>query len=268
MRKFLQINFMSVIFFLFRKTGPFFLFFSMSACFYFTDPIRRAQKALGKGNCKQAKHFFLLADREGRREFAGKAAKACVSRFTAEAVFFYDYLFKQEKNMAKRVLIKEDLADVYFTNQQNYEKAIEEYFFLKGQDVSMKKKHLYSFRIALSYFEMGKWEMSLKETEKLVSMPLKKESLLETLFLSGRVLLMQEKYAEAGKLFKKIRQVDPVYFEENKLFLYLSFIYESRKEFHQAIIELGKFQNTSEFLADKIKRLKVRQSKQPGVTPL
>ena len=267
MRKFLQVNFMQMVLFLFGKASPFLLFFLTSACFYFTDPIKRAEKALGKGDCRQAKHFFLLAGGDGKSEFAEEAAKACVSHSTKEAVFFYDYLSKREKNMTKRVLIKEALAEVYFTNQQNYEKAIEEYFFLKGRKESMEKKYFYSFRIALSYFEMGKWEMSLKETEMLVSMGLKKESRLAALFLLGRVLLMQEKYAEAGKVFKKIQQADPVYFEENKLFFYLSFIYESRKEFHQAIIELGKFQNTSEFLADKIKRLKVRQSKQPGAAP-
>ncbi len=268
MRKFLQINFMQMILLLFRKAGFFFLFFLMSACFYFTDPIRKAEKALRKGDCKQARHFFLLDGEKGKIEFAERAAKACVSHSAVEAVFFYDYLFRREKDMAKRIPIRESLADVYFTNQRNYEKAIEEYFFLKGQTVSMGKKYLYSFRIALSYFEMGKWELSLKETETLLSTRLKGENLLSVLFLLGRVLLMQEKYTDAGKVFKRIQHEDPVYFKENKLFFYLSFIYESRKEFHQAIIELRNFQNTSEFLADKIERLKVRQSKQPGVIPL
>ena len=256
---------MKMILFFFKKTYLFSIFFIMSACFYFTDSLRKAEKSLQDGDCKQAKHLFLLAQSDKKVEFAEKAAKACVSKFTTEAIFFYEYLSKREKKKEKRVLVKEFLASIYFQKQRDYERAIEEYSFLKKQRVSVKKKHFYSFRIALSYFEMGKWEMSLKEIEELLSIQLNKKDLLNTLFLLARGLLMQEKYVEAGGVFEKIRQVDPAYFKKNKLFLYLSFIYESQKEFHQAIIELRKFQNTSEFLSDKIKRLEIRQSKQPGV---
>ena len=236
----------------------------MSSCFYFTDPMRKAEKALQKGNCKQVKRFFLLVQNDKKMKFAEKAAKACVSKSIKEAIWFYDYLSEREKDIGKRISIKEHLADLYFKKERAYEKAIEEYSFLKKQDVSEGKRGLYSFHIALSYFESGKWEMSLKETEKLLSLQLDGKNLLNALFLKARTLLMQEKYIEAEKAFRQIQQVDSVYFEKNKLFLYLSFIYESQKEFHQAIIELRSFQNTSEFLTDKIKRLEIRQSKQPG----
>lgn len=251
--------------FSYLKTGfGCFLLLLMSACFYFTDPMRKAEKALGQEKCKQAKHFFLLAQSK-KLKFARKAARICLPKFAEEAIWFYDYLSMREESPEKRLLIKEQLADIYLNKLKNYEKAIEVYSFLKSQSTSIDKKQLYSFRMALSYFEMGKWEMSLKEVGSLSFTQINNENLVRKLFLKARVLLMQERYTEAEKVFRRIQQVSPDYFRNNRLFLYLSFIYESQKEFHQAIMELENFQSTSEFLADKIRRLKVRQSKQPGI---
>lgn len=236
----------------------------MNGCFYFTDPLRKAEKALQRGHCEQAKHFFLPVKDSKKKKFAEKAAKMCASKNVKVTIWFYMYLSERGIKEHERLSFKEHLADIYFTKQRSYEKAIEEYSFLEKQKVSNKKKYLYSFRIALSFFELGKWEMSLKEVEKLLSMSLEEKDFLVALFLKARILLMQKRYAETRKVFKKIQRVDNLFFEKNKLFLYLSFIYELQKDFDQAVMELKDFQNTSEFLKEKIRRLEIRQSKQPG----
>ena len=158
------------------------------------------------------------------------------------------------------------MARIYFEEVKNYEAAIELYSFLKNQGVSESERQFYSFRIALAYFEVGKWSASLKQVEEILSTIDKNEDKewINKLFLKARILLVQEQYKEAEQVFKRIQQANPVFFEENKIFLYLSFIHESRREFHQAVSELEKFQSTSDFLMSKIKRLKVRQSNQPG----
>ena len=256
----------------------------ISGCFYFTSPMRKAEKALEKGDCKQAQNFFLSAQNK-KWKFAKKAAELCLSKFPAEAGWFYYYLSEREVDIEKRLLFKEKQAKIYFEKLKNYEKAIELYSFLRSLNLSGTKRQSYSFHIALSYFEMGKWEASLKEI-LLLTTDVKKVGIFENpsfhkavsppagkgvipfaeniAFLKARVFLMQEKYKEAEQIFRKIQQTNPVYFKKNKIFLYLSFIYESQKDFHQAISELETFQSTSEFLVDKIKRLKIRQSNQPG----
>ena len=251
---------------LLKKLICFFLFVFVSGCFYFISPIRKAQRSLMKGDCEQAQKFFLMASHK-KLKFAEKAAEFCLSKSTITAVWFYTYLSEREEDRKKRLLLKEKLAELYFKELKLYEKAIELYSFLSTQGFSEEKGRLYFFRIALAYFEMGKWEMSLKKINLLIEKNreknIKDSNMVKELFLKARIFLMQKKYMEAEGAFQKIQKVDPVYFKKNKLFLYLSFIYELQKEFSQAISELEKFQSTSEFLSEKVKRLKIRRSNQP-----
>ena len=272
----------------------------LSGCFYFMSDMRRAEKALEKGDCREAKQFFLLSqDQHKKKSFSRKAAKQCLFLSTKEAVWFYDYLSRREEK-TERLLIQAKMAKLYFEELKNYEKAIEIFSFLKNQNISEKKKQDYSFYIALSYFEMGKWEESLnyldseerkktlrsEKKNSLLSFEFEKEGLSVSIlreedqglfilrensrriFLKARIFLMQKKYKEAEQLFQYIKQRDSVYFKKHQIFLYLSFIYELKKNFPQAVFELEKFQSTSEFLSKKIKRLKIRQSHQPGFFPM
>ena len=244
----------------------------MGACFYFTDPMRKAKKALKNNNCHQAKEFFILSQNK-EIAFARKAAGKCSSISITTSVWFYRYLSNSEEDEKKRNRAREKLADIYFEELKNYEKAIELYSFLKAQMDVSPKKLFYSFRMAVSFFELGKWPASLKEISLLEGKVKNEASLKDSGFfiekgnvdfLKARIFLMQRKYKKAETMFRKIQKTQPLYFKKNKLFFYLSFIYESRKEFYQAISELKNFESTSEFLSDKIERLKVRQKNQPG----
>ena len=239
-----------------------FLFF-LPGCFYFISPIRKAEKALKKGNCEQAREFFIES-RKKNMKFAEKAGKLCQHKNLRETLWFYQYLSLREQDEKKSLNFKETLADLYFKEVRDYERALEVYFSLREKSSSTSKKWFYSFRMALSYYEMGKWEMSLKEIEGLLKQSVSKER-IKVLFLKARTLLMQKKYKKAEAEFRQIKEKDFKFFKENNLFLYLSFIYESKKEFQQAVLELESFQSTSEFLANKIKRLKIRKNNQPGV---
>lgn len=245
----------------------------MGACFYFTDPMRKAEKALSKADCHQAKKLFILAQQK-EIDFARRAAKKCAVLSIEDAVWFYEYLSNKEETKKKRILIKEKLAGIYFEEIKNYEKTIEVYSFLKRKAHLPYKKLFYSFRIATAFFELGKWQASLKELSLLERELEEKSSLPRPIdsiysignvdFLRARIFLMQKRYKSAEEIFRRIQKSQPAYFKENKLFFYLSFIYESKKEFYQAISELKNFENTSNFLSDKIERLKVRQKNQPG----
>lgn len=246
----------------------------MGSCFYFTDPMKKAERALHRGSCHQAKEFFILAAQK-EMVFARKAAKVCTTLSIENAIWFYDYLSYKEETLERRVSAREKLASIYFEEIKNYEKTIELYSFLKTQAHLSYKKLFYSFRIAVSFFELGKWQASLTELSFLdreikdkgfSSLPSVDSgySIGNVDFLKARIFLMQKRYEKSEEAFRKIQKNQPDYFKENKLFFYLSFIYESKKEFHQAISELKNFGSTSNFLSDKIERLKVRQKNQPG----
>ena len=250
-------------------------FFFLVSCFYFVSPFRKVERALKRGDCQQARELFMLVERK-KLFLAEKSAQVCRTRSVKEAVWFYEYLMERVEELEKRKKIQKTLAEIYFEQLKDYEKAIEMYSFLReGKEKKKSEKEFYSFRIALSYFEMGKWTMSLKEVNSLIAQEKKEHkappashpkalSLADQMFLKARILLMQKQYSLAEQAFREIQKTAPAYFQENQLFFYLSFIYEFQKDFHQAISELENFQSASEFFQDKIKRLKKRQSNQPG----
>jgi len=238
-----------------------------SGCFYFFSPLRKANKALNEKNCQKAREFFSLSTTKNTKKkltFARKATKTCSLLSLEETIWFYNYLFKTEKSLLQKLFFKEKLANLYFDQLKNYEKALEGYHLLKNLSVQPEKKFFYSFRIALAYFDLKKLRESLKETDIALNL---KPNNLEVYFLKARIFLMQAKYEEAKKILRYIQKTDLDFFHKNNLLLYLSFIYESRKEFHKAISELNKFKHSSDFLTDKINRLKIRQKNQPLTRP-
>ena len=215
-----------------KKTSILFLSFFMGACFYFTDPMRKAEKALNQADCRQAKEFFILTQQK-EIVFARKAAEKCATLSIENAVWFYDYLSHREETIEKRVLAREKLANIYFEEIKNYEKAVELYSLLRTQVHLSYKKLFYSFRIAFSFFELGKWQASLKELSSLEGKLKKKNTSLRPMdssysignvaFLKARVFLMQKKYKRAEEIFRKIQKNQPGYFKENKLFFLFIF---------------------------------------------
>ncbi|MDE0119458.1 MAG: hypothetical protein OXM55_05570 [Bdellovibrionales bacterium] len=242
----------------------------LTGCFYFTSSVRKMEKALKKKECSQARLDFLsIEGRENKKQLlAKKAVQVCLPISKKQAVWFYQYLSERERNKEHRLELKKTMARIYFEEIKDYEAAVKVYSFLQTQDVSAEEKQKYSFRVAQAYFEMGKWLASLNQVERVLStMDKNKDNKwVKVFFLKGRILLMQERYKEAEDTFIVLQRSAPGFFKVNKVFLYLSFIYESRKEFHQAISNLKEYQNTSEFLMSKIKRLKIRQNNQPART--
>ena len=281
-------------------------FIILFGCSYFTNPLKKAKKALSQGDCKKTREF-LLQSLKIDTSFALKALDFCKNK--ASAKWFYIYLSEHEKDKRKQVFYKEELARYYFEKEENYEKAIETWFSLKNnffnnkaplaaaQSASGKiyknfiflkvKPIQYSYNIALAFFEIKKWESALleikkegvkdpdfllKEFESLYKVKdfedeLKQTGLkfyLDFLFLKARVLLLQKKYKESEKEFLRIQQVNIEFFESRNIHLYLSFIYEISKNFDKAVEELKGFKNTSDFLKNKIERLKTRQRNLPA----
>ncbi len=194
-------------------------------------------------------------------DFAERASQACAEK----NAWFDEYLFKRSKEH-KKIFYAKKLAERYFVKQKKYQKALPSYFFLKNKARKPEEKAFYSLRIATIFFELGFWKQSLIEIKNQLQIPfLNSERKMDFLFLKSRVLLMQAEYDLAEKIFYQIKKQDPSYFAQHKIFLYLSLIHESQKNFHQAIMELELFKDSSSFLLEKIGRLKLRQKNQPGI---
>ena len=242
----------------------FLLSFFLTGCFYFISPLRKAEKALKIKDCETAWKFFMES-KEKPLNFAQKAAPICAVQQPQVGAWFYDHLSFQTKaegqtNKAqqKTRAFKEKSAKIYFEQLRDFEKALERYSSLaeKGPLEAVRRAR---FSKALCFFELGKWKASLKEINTLLKTSPAPQ---EVLFLKARVFLMQKKYLQAEKMFKKIQKEHPVFFKKKEVFNYLSFIYESQRDLEGAIKELEHFRSTSEFLSDRIKRLKIRKSRQ------
>ena len=201
-------------------------------------------------------------------KLAKRATAGCLNPAPELSLWFYNYLSQWEETEQKKLFFKKKAGDLAFESLKNYEQALVAYSTLKDKTASLEEKSFYTFRMAFSYFERGKWEATLQTLKPLMEKG-KNLSLLAfqnihkpALFLKARALLLQEEYQKAKLTFQEIRFLYPLYFREQEMFLYLSFIYEEQKDFHNALAELEDFPNTSGFLRDKIKNLKIRQANQ------
>ena len=251
-----------------KKVYFFFILFLCTVnCFYFTDSLRKAKKALSRGDCRKSREF-LSSSQKTDLSFALKAARFCEEKSVKDGVWFYKYLSQQEKTKEKRLFFKDKLADIYFDKLNDYENAFSLWFFLRDQSSQINIKLLYAYKIAQGFFEIQKWEESVLELNKYLNMISQdSEFQKDFLFLKGRVLLMQEQFKESEQVFRQIQIQHPQFFQDKSIYWYLSLIYEAQKDFQQAIKELKKFQHSSEFLQGKIQRLKKREENLPARPP-
>ena len=197
--------------------------------------------------------------------FALKAAQFCEEKSIRDGAWFYEYLSQQETTKEKRLIFKDKLADIFFDKLNDHEKAFSLWFFLRDQSSKINTKLLYTYKIAYGFFEIQKWEESLLELNKYLN-KINQDSQFhkEFLFLKGRILLMQEQFSESERVFRQIQIQHSQFFQDQSIYWYLSLIYETQKDFQQAIRELKKFQHSSEFLQSKIQRLKKRERNLPA----
>ena len=249
------------------------LFLFLSMCSYWHSPQRKALKALKKQDCHTSLQFFREIKQANQKlKIARQAPSLCLNTAVEVSLWFYHYLSLHELTNKKKLFFSKKAGDLAFEQVKDYEQALFFYSFLKQQATLEKDKNFYFFRIAFSYFERGKWSAALNTLKPL----LKKDKVDTTLafqkihkqalFLKARILLMKEEYPKAQKVFQKIKQTYPLYFKNQEMFLYLSFIYEEQKDFPKALAELKSFQNTSAFLKAKIKTIQARQKNQPGAS--
>ena len=252
----------------------FFISFMFISCFYFSDPLRKAKKALKAGDCKKVK-YFLSASSKTDKAFLLKSAEFCKKNSLKTAIWFYERLSVEETSIEKRTAVTEKLANLYFEKLKDYKKAVSIWMSLRNSFSSetqetLLRKYKYSYYIARCFFEMKNWSESLKEVEVFLRNPMALSSLnfkkirLDFLFLKARILFLQEKLQESAVVFKQIKKLDYKFFIEQDIYMYLSMIYESQKNFHKAIKELKNFSDSSSFLKNRIERLKIRQKNLPA----
>ena len=221
----------------------FIVFLFLSSCSYWGAPVRKVQKALKAKDCETALSFFQeLVSQSQKLKVARKASAICLRPSPKTSLWFYDYLSKWEQTQKKRLFFKKKAGDLAFEKVQDYEQALFAYSFLKEQATLESDKNFYSFRIAFSYFKRHKWASALRALKPVLekNKPIKVSKTLQkkSLFLRARIFLMQKDFHSAIKTFHKIRVLDPQYFKEQEMFLYLAFIYEEQKDFHSALAEL------------------------------
>ena len=214
------------------------------------------------GDCSQTKDSFQLipADKKAIL-FAEEAADFCSLKSVDEAIWFLEYLIKKDE--PRRFFFQKKLADLYFNKVKDFEKAIYMYSELQQQTSRLVEKGWFGFYIATAYFEIKKWDQALKEIKKYEIPENQKDLDVNFLFLEARVLLLKGQYDLSVQKFLQIQEQSPIFFEKHRMFLYLSLIYESQKKFKYAQKVLKGFETSSEFLVERIERLKIRQKNRP-----
>ena len=238
---------------------------AFSGCFYFTDPLLGAKKALKRQDCERAWNLFQTMSSSATVKsrllrFAEEAANICRKQSSKIAIQFYKYLTQQNISDQRKIVFHKQLVSI-LESSGAYAAVVPSYRFLK--DHVKNENHLYTLKLAQAYFDLKKWDLSLQAIEKHIPLVKRKTFQLQFLFLKARVLIRTQQYVSSEKIFRQIQKLSPKFFKQRDMFLYISFIYEQKKAFHLAIEELSR-QPPSDFLNTEIKRLKARQRQQPG----
>ena len=193
-----------------KKTGCWILcIFTLSSCFYFFSPLKRAQQALKNKDCKKAKKFFKMTQTlNPDLVFVKKAAEVCETFSFKEALWFYKINFKHASSQKEKIQILEKTGHIYFYKIRDYEQALEVYFSLKELSRQSLKKVEYSLALARTWFELKKWDQALREISQARSMYTSGFLSLkpEFLFLKARIFLMKTDYEKAKTLFYEIQK--------------------------------------------------------------
>lgn len=250
------------------------LLFSLSGCFLSSSKIEfeKGQKAVETKNYSKAlDHFEKLIKRNPQADLSLRAAKegARVAYYDLSnyrrAVEFNRYVVLYSKSAKDREEAQQKIAEINFSNLQDYKQAILEYNRLLELPHSKEQELAYKMNVARSYFYLNNFFQALVEAENILTQFPK--GVFDAMELKANVLMQTKRLDEAIEVLKEIIAKFPEQAKERQTGLVLTVVYEEKKDFAKAVETLESIKATypnRAFIEERIKNLKERQSYLPG----
>lgn len=233
-----------------------------------------ANKLVEEKNYSEAlKYFEYVIKRDGETSLAEVAARdgARVAFFDAKdfkkAIFFYQHLVIHSASSDERIRAQKAIAEIYFDELQEYEKAVIEFSKLLQMPHPDHELAEYKISIARAHYYLNNFFQSESEINEILRLKISDDIKFRSLVLLGDILMAQKNYARAITLYQDLMKNYPVKAAQENVSFALAVCFEETEKFKEAIQILEplieKYQ-PREYIELRIKRLNVRLKNQPG----
>lgn len=253
---------------------------SVSACTLSSEDLefKRAQESAASGDNETAlEHYKKIVDRYVKTPNAIKSAQeaARISHYELkkfpDAIRYYKHVILYASSDAARIEAQKKIADLYFSQTLDYPQAISEYSRLLDLPHTPKEDGEYRFAMARAYFYQNDFFQSQVEIDRILAGKPDKDLAFDALLLKANIFLSNKKLDDAITALKDIIAKFPDRAKAETIGLVLAICYEEKKDFSKAVETLESIKNDyprKQFIENKIKALKERQSLMPGARGL
>ena len=184
-----------------------------------------------------------------------------------EALRFYKHVVLYAKDENARIAAQKTIAEIQFERRLDYEAAITEYQRLLELPHSKSDETKYRMAIARSYFYRNEFYQAQVELDALLKADSDPNLAFDAMLLRANIYLTTKKLDDAIKTLKEMIRRFPVRAREETIGLVLAVCYEEQKNYGKAVETLESLKKDyprREFLENRIKTLRERQSLMPG----
>lgn len=185
----------------------------------------------------------------------------------SRAAPFYRHLIYYSPLPAEALAAQKSLVDIYFSQIQDYPKAIEEISRLLGVERDASERLKYHTMLARCYFHLKNFNQALAELSEISRLPQTPDKEFEVKLLKANVLTATQRFSEATILLKELMEKWRDKSVQENVPMSLAVCYEEQHDFKSAILLLESVKSSHavpEYVELRIKRLRERSLNQPG----
>lgn len=180
---------------------------------------------------------------------------------------FLRHIIMYSPNNDERIQAQKQLANIYFENLQDYQKANVEYNKLLQFPHTDSEAAEYRIALARSNFFLNQFYQADSELNEILKLKISVQMRFNALILKSNILIAQKQYAKAITLLKEIIAEFPDLAEKERVAMTLAVCYEESQDYAKALGVLEGLKghySPPEYIELRIKRIKERQRNQPG----
>jgi tetratricopeptide (TPR) repeat protein len=252
----------------------------MTGCSFSSQKIEitRAEKAEQAGRPDEALAHYRKVMNHGLQSDVGLQAAKQAARIAyfelknfSQAIELYKQLVLYAPDPATRIDAQKNIAEIHFKHLTDYRQAVLEYNRLLELPHMKEDGFKYRLAVAHSYFYMNNFYQALVEIDAILTKGFPEELLYEPLLVKANIFLNTNRLDEAIKVLQELLNRYPERSKKETVGLQLAVCYEEKKDYAKAVETLETVKvtyPTPEFIEMRIRRLKERQSYQPGAKGL
>lgn len=229
---------------------------------------------LALGQTQEALFYFeRVLKRAPESEEGLKAAReaARISFFETKnfekTVEFNKFIVVQSPHAADRLEAQKQIAEVLFSNLNDYPKAVLEINRLLTMVEDVKERAALKVKLARAYYYQNNFPQAENEVNEFLRTAQDEQIRFEMMMLKGNIALAQKDLLKAIEIYKEVARQFPKRAVQENVSLTLAICYEENRDYKNAILTLETLKKTHpvpEYIDVRIKRLMERQKNAPG----